>query len=208
MYEPESKTFAIYALYSPADGIFRYVGKTNDANRRVINHIAKARRQNGKFPVQRWILELLNLGLRPQIQVLEFCELHNWGEREKFWIQKLKNLGFDLLNRDSGGGGPTLFGNRLICKCGVLKHRKKNGTLICKVCSHKYQVEYNKKNKILRRAATKEWYFKNQERIKKYRKEHCEKHNIGSVSWYWRNQKDILEAKRRHIPLTEYRKLK
>ena len=97
----------IYALICPLTGMPRYIGKANDASKRLHSHIRDAKRRYN--PVQKWIRELQDAGLKPGIQVLaDDLTDENWKEVERSVIDQARNiLGRNyLLNMANGGDQP------------------------------------------------------------------------------------------------------
>ncbi len=92
----------IYALKDPRDGVIRYIGKANDSAKRFKSHMRDSARRN--TPVYKWIRELISLGLKPEIEVIERVSKDSWPEKEKSHIAK---IGLDnLLNVAIGGNQP------------------------------------------------------------------------------------------------------
>jgi DNA-binding XRE family transcriptional regulator len=102
----------------------RYVGVTKDVYFRLHRHV----RDNSRLDSKRaWINELEQLGLSPELEVLETIEIDPDRpedidvialQREKYWIQEFLKLGAHLLNVQSvprqassqtSGAKPTLF---------------------------------------------------------------------------------------------------
>ena len=96
----------IYCLSDPRDGQVRYVGKTICLNRRFNGHL------HGKGTHKaNWIQELVRLGLKPVMEVLEEVPANDWEDAEKFWIASLSFMGCKLTNGTEGGeGGGTKRG--------------------------------------------------------------------------------------------------
>jgi len=84
----------IYALLNPDTGIVRYVGQTATPNLRLKNHI----RDKTNAAKHEWIQSLLNEGKSPLMTILEVTTQEMCGEREFYWIDRLRNEGNDLLN--------------------------------------------------------------------------------------------------------------
>lgn len=102
------RTCVIYALCDPrfrgAKGV-RYVGKSYDAEYRLLQHINGAIKSPRKTRKHLWILELQALGLKPRIKILEKIENgKGWDEKEVYWIQFYEKRGADLTNIAPGGG--------------------------------------------------------------------------------------------------------
>ena len=95
----------IYGLKCPEKGIVRYVGKSKNPKQRYSEHLShtKARRYDN-IHCYRWMAKLLKNNLKPELIILEECNIENWKEREKHWIAKfgLSNL----LNMNEGGIEP------------------------------------------------------------------------------------------------------
>jgi NUMOD3 motif len=91
----------IYALHDPRDWEIRYVGKSNNPERRH----RKPRSHNRAL--QNFISELRALGLKPRVSILQKCSFDQWQNWERFWIATVKAAGEKLLNLHPGGDGPT-----------------------------------------------------------------------------------------------------
>ena len=97
----------IYALTCPFTGMPRYIGKANDANKRLHTHIRDSRRRHG--PVQKWIRDLLAVGLKPGIYIVaDNLSQDSWKSVEKTTIKAARDmLGRDyILNLANGGDQP------------------------------------------------------------------------------------------------------
>lgn len=93
---------SIYTLTDPRTDAIRYVGVTMFTLRqRLLDHIRKAR-WGEKTHRAAWIRQLLKLGLKPTINLLEETEDRY---RECYWIAKLRAEGCDLVNTTNGGDG-------------------------------------------------------------------------------------------------------
>lgn len=90
----------IYGLYSDDIENIRYVGKTNNVNKRLYEHINDAKRNN-KVHRQKWIRNEIKKNKNINITILEECNDLNWEEKEKFWIKYYNNL----TNLTVGGEG-------------------------------------------------------------------------------------------------------
>ena len=93
----------IYTLSHPLTFEIRYVGKTNDLKRRLQSHIDYARSKNKRRKVADWILSVIKQGLKPKITLIESVEIDDWANRERFWINHFRSLGFNLCNLTDGG---------------------------------------------------------------------------------------------------------
>jgi hypothetical protein len=98
----------IYALIDPRDDMVRYVGVTRDVYFRLSRHVKEAPKMDRKGA---WISELGQLGLSPELEILETVELEAIEidadidvvalEREKYWIHEFLKSGAPLLNISS-----------------------------------------------------------------------------------------------------------
>jgi hypothetical protein len=117
-----NKVVYIYSLKDPRDYQIKYIGKTIDIERRRKEHNQIHR--NKKSKKNSWIIHLIENGMQPIMEILEECEEPNWIEREMYWIQYYKELGFDLKNMTLGGesNGRQLCA-ALCCACGKVAYR-------------------------------------------------------------------------------------
>lgn len=92
--------FNIYCLKNPDTNDVWYIGVTTTTlNSRLSQHIYDAMHKNSLKA--KWIKDLLDKGKKPLIELLEICTIHNWREKEIFWISKYNNL----VNSTRGGDG-------------------------------------------------------------------------------------------------------
>ena len=98
------KTTYIYSLSFP-EGNIRYIGKSDEPKKRLRNHIYEAKRNKWNSHKNNWIRQLLNEGNKPIIEILEEVEIEKWEDCEKYWINQIKALNFDLVNVNEGGSG-------------------------------------------------------------------------------------------------------
>ena len=98
----------IYTLIDPITNEIRYVGKSVRPKERLQNQC------NEKSNTYRchWVQSLLKLGLRPIQIIIEKLPLdQDWQSRERYWIKKFREDGFNLTNCTDGGDGvPNLSG--------------------------------------------------------------------------------------------------
>lgn len=97
----ENEVVYIYVLIDPRTSEIRYVGKTNNPKKRLGHHCAVYR--DGLYYKERWIRDLRVHNLKPIMEVVDECNSINWEEREKYWIQCYRDLGYRLTNLTSGG---------------------------------------------------------------------------------------------------------
>ena len=86
---------AIYVLTDPRDNTVRYVGKSNDPERRMSEHVASS------MP---WVVELRSAGLAPVMHIVDRASLEEWERAEQYWIAFYSRHG-RLLNTEVGGHG-------------------------------------------------------------------------------------------------------
>lgn len=93
----------IYGLYEP-DGIaLRYVGKANNAERRLKTHLLE---RGQSRPVNRWIKALVSRGQSPVMRVLENVPNDQWEQAERRLIAEHRKTS-SLLNVADGGAMPS-----------------------------------------------------------------------------------------------------
>jgi hypothetical protein len=102
-----TQTTFIYALIDPRDGRIRYVGKANNPQVRLRNHVKESRNGHSDHKA-RWVRLLLREGLYPKLSILEECSVSVWKERECYWIARLRSEGCNLVNAKDGGDGLEL----------------------------------------------------------------------------------------------------
>lgn len=96
----------IYELVCPLKNVPRYVGKTDNLQRRLEEHIKKAKSGQTTHHCARWVNTLLVEGLAPIIRPIQELESSiSWQEAEKFWIATYREMGYPLTNLTAGGDG-------------------------------------------------------------------------------------------------------
>lgn len=98
-----SDTTFIYALCEPDTGEVRYIGKADDPDKRLWQHLHN--RRHPGLPKAKWIRELVSVGLWPVMKVIAEVPKDCWETFEKYHIQQAKDAGFQLLNVTLGGDG-------------------------------------------------------------------------------------------------------
>lgn len=93
----------IYALCDPDTQEVRYVGKTDDIQKRYEQHIWIKTSPNTYR--KSWIKSLQKQGKQPLIKVLEEVNASIWKERERWWIAEMRRQGARLTNLTNGGDG-------------------------------------------------------------------------------------------------------
>jgi hypothetical protein len=99
----EATMTEIYALVDPRDGDIRYIGKANNAAKRLKTHLLDSRRRD--TPVYRWIRKLASMELAPAVRVLVTCDKGQWQSEERRLITALRPH-CRLLNVAEGGDEP------------------------------------------------------------------------------------------------------
>ena len=97
-------TTHIYTLSCPDTGAIRYVGKSNDLQTRLRDHISSSGRERTRRA--NWVRSLKRQGKKPVIESLDVVPESDWQRWEQYWIQVVGGCwGFDLTNGDAGGLG-------------------------------------------------------------------------------------------------------
>jgi predicted RNA-binding Zn-ribbon protein involved in translation (DUF1610 family) len=153
---------AIYALCEYPSWRPRYVGKTIQyLHRRHKAHI-RAAKAGKRLPIHCWLRKQIEKEQRLAIKLLEYAG-DDWAARERFWIERFRGEGFELLNLTDGGEGLAGYkfsaehrakiaaalrtGAHFSClQCGVEFWRKANDIRRGhnKFCSRKCGNVYNK----------------------------------------------------------------
>ena len=102
----ETKLTFIYSLSDPNTNEIRYVGKSDNPNLRLIEHIRKCKYSNTHKNT--WIRLLLNKNLKPIFEILDTVNINDCGFWENYWIDATKTWGFELTNIAKGGVGGNL----------------------------------------------------------------------------------------------------
>lgn len=100
-------TIYIYLLVDPFSKDVRYVGKTNNLERRYYQHTSDYELRN-KTHKSNWIRSLMDAGDMPEMHVYAECDEDSWSEAEKETIRLYKSLGANLTNLDEGGIGASV----------------------------------------------------------------------------------------------------
>lgn len=116
-----TKSVEIYGLFDPRDERLRYIGKANNAERRLISHLRDMNRRN--TPLYAWMRKLVALEMVPEMQVLDRCAPISWQTEERRQIAIARERGLADLNLADGGDEP-------FCPPDV---RASNGRLVAKL---------------------------------------------------------------------------
>ncbi len=114
-------TTFIYGLKCPVAECIRYVGKSNNPQRRFRDHL----RDKQDTHKSRWIHGLQAQGMIPALIILEEVPYEQWEHYECLWIQVFHDQGCLLTNSDEGGkgGNPTPAVRAKISKANKGKQR-------------------------------------------------------------------------------------
>lgn len=95
------KTY-IYTLENPVSNEIRYVGKTNNPERRLHYHWTVGYKSNNKLG--NWLKSLKKIKIKPIMIIIDETN-ENWEILEQYWISQFKTWGFKLVNSTDGGEG-------------------------------------------------------------------------------------------------------
>ena len=98
------KTKFIYSLSCPETKIVKYIGKTNNIEKRLRSHISN-NSLSASTKKNNWIISLLRKNMIPIIEIVDEVEESKIDFLEKFYISLFRSWGFDLLNGTEGGDG-------------------------------------------------------------------------------------------------------
>lgn len=97
----------IYTLADPrCPSVIRYVGVTNEPERRAREHVTRAQRGDDKTYCGRWKRKLIQAGFHPVLTIVESGEGEGWEEAETRWVDHYRTIfGGLLCNLTEGGKG-------------------------------------------------------------------------------------------------------
>jgi hypothetical protein len=115
----------IYCLIDPITKEVRYIGKSNNPNQRLVEHIKYSKYNSYK---DNWIFGLKNKGLFPELFILDEVIQDEWSFWEKYYISLYKSWGFKLTNLTEGGDGNSLVSENMRNKIsnGLKSYYQKN----------------------------------------------------------------------------------
>jgi hypothetical protein len=93
----------IYGLYDPDTDELRYIGKANDAQKRLKKHIEE---RHNRRPICAWVKAIVESGKSPVVRVIEVVPQDQWEEAERRLIAHHR-LNSRLLNIADGGAMPS-----------------------------------------------------------------------------------------------------
>jgi group I intron endonuclease len=94
----------IYELIDPRDDETRYIGKSDDPEKRIDSHLYESNSGSTTYK-NNWIYGLLIENLEPKINVIDKVLFVDWEYWEKWWIALYKSWGIKLTNLTPGGSG-------------------------------------------------------------------------------------------------------
>lgn len=97
-------TTFIYGLSDPrTPDEVRYIGKANDPQKRLSNHVsARGRHRNHRT---NWLNKLAADGVYPVIKIIDRVPVGEWQLMERYWIAMYRDAGYSLVNSTIGGEG-------------------------------------------------------------------------------------------------------
>lgn len=88
----------IYALRCPNSQELRYVGKSDEPDRRLLQHLQSPSRN---AEVAAWMASLVEDGKQPELIILERVSVDRWRHAEIRWTKRLRDEGAPLFNKVS-----------------------------------------------------------------------------------------------------------
>lgn len=95
-------TTFIYILICPMDGFVKYVGKSNNPEKRLKDHLLDFRCMD--LHKAMWLKELRTKKIKPRLEVIDEVDSFEWKEKESFWCKYFKGYGYTLFNSRSKNG--------------------------------------------------------------------------------------------------------
>lgn len=106
----------IYILIDPRTNKIRYVGKTiRPVKLRLQEHCLYQKEHNHRAY---WLNELRLSGIKPIMQIVDFCIDSEWAWHERWWIAYGNLCGWQLVNSNAGGEGSLRPSEEVILKRG------------------------------------------------------------------------------------------
>ena len=172
----------IYALCGPDDAP-RYVGKTvQQPHERFKAHMRLARKESPRLPVHRWMAKMEREGRPFTIIHLEYIDDgSDWQERERYWINRFRDEGRDILNLTDGGEG--LHGHKLseAHKQKIADALRKGRTFNCDNCgSEFYRKPKDSTSKNL--FCSRECYAKSQSGVSRPMPRECNELGVSTAA--------------------------
>lgn len=111
------KTIFIYELIDPRTNEPKYIGKSINISNRLSAHL----KDKAKTYKTNWIKGLLELNLKPIINVIDEVNEDEWSFWEQHYIDLYKSWGFKLTNLTPGGVGIKNFTSEVRKKMSLAK---------------------------------------------------------------------------------------
>lgn len=93
----------IYALVDPRTDEIRYVGKSDNPERRLFEHLSESKKADNHK--DRWIRQLRRNKLVPRVVTIDIVADKEWEKKERGWIAFFRKSGIRLTNSTDGGNG-------------------------------------------------------------------------------------------------------
>lgn len=111
----------IYGLICPLTNEIKYIGKSNNPERRLKDHMWDTRGMDINKAL--WIKDLKTKKLKPILEILDEVPISTWQYWEEFWILYFKALGAKIFNKRAGNG--LTYANHQTFKPGNIPWNKK-----------------------------------------------------------------------------------
>lgn len=115
-------TTFIYILICPLDGDIKYVGKANNPEKRLKDHMLDFRCMD--LHKAQWIRLLRSHKKKPIMFIVDEVSSFEWKFYEEWWCEHFKSLGCQLFNKRSRNG--LTFSNSKTYKPGNIPWNKKH----------------------------------------------------------------------------------
>ena len=103
--EKNLKKQFIYILKDPISMEIKYVGKSNNPERRLKSHMSEYSLIENWTSKNKWLKHLKNNNLYPEMEIIDNGPDQNINQLEKKWIIYYKSIGIKLTNETEGGDG-------------------------------------------------------------------------------------------------------
>lgn len=100
------KTTFIYILSCPLSDHVRYIGKSDNPQKRLLQHIRRCEKEISRK--NSWLRGLKKKSLFPDLIIIDEVPTMEWEFWEQYYISLFKSWGFDLLNMTNGGDSPPI----------------------------------------------------------------------------------------------------
>lgn len=116
----------IYTLSSPEDDVVRYIGYTNNINKRLKQHL-KPGQLKSMTHKNHWIKNLLEKEVTPKIEILDEVDYLDYKYWEIFYINLFKTWNYNLVNGTLGGDGGNTISKNHPNYLSIVKSRGRKG---------------------------------------------------------------------------------